>query len=144
MIAKQYVHTDCSPGSRLGPFWWLGDTSNHGKWQAAHHLIFLFSSIHGSILFGFWDTDDVNYLESRMFWPFLDVIRLHWSVCSTSSICVSCYCCHWVSIKCVMTLPFGVRWLLCVKKWWNPVFDFTLVCVDTLTSIIWFDIGSCL
>jgi len=43
----------------FGPSWWLVDTDDRGKWPTVYG--FLFSSNHGSIWLGFWDTDVVTF-----------------------------------------------------------------------------------
>jgi len=66
----------------FGPFRWIGDTDDNGKWQAAYDFLFTFSSDHGSI--SLRDSDDVSFSASMTFRPLLVHTATLWS-CSAGS-----------------------------------------------------------
>ena len=73
-------------GSHFGPFWWLDDIDDYGKWQVADDFLFVFNSDYSSVSIRIWDIDDINCLRSRPFQPPQVFIGPCWPVGSTFSI----------------------------------------------------------
>jgi len=85
---KRY-HSDggaiCPADGHFGPFRWLDDPNEHGKWYAAYDFLFTFSSNHGSISLNFRDIADVSFSASRTFWPLPVAARPRWPMDSSFS-----------------------------------------------------------